>query len=68
MLQFKTNIKCAVCVGKVTTALNETAGEGNWSVNLTDPDRMLTVEADTTVDAVITALSATGYKAEIVEG
>lgn len=43
-LKFKTNIKCGACVAKVTPGLNEVVGKNKWNVDLTHPDRILTVE------------------------
>lgn len=65
-LKFKTNIKCDACVAKVTPALNEIAGENNWKVNLTDPERTLTVFTDADSDDVVDALKKVGYQGEKV--
>ncbi len=62
-LKFKTNIKCTNCVEKVTPALNEVAGAGNWKVDLLDPERTLTVEGDVSESELVTALKGTGYEA-----
>jgi len=64
MKKFKTNIKCAACVATVTPFLNESAGEGKWQVDLTSPERTLTVETGTTEDKIKDALAKAGYKAE----
>ena len=46
-LKFKTNIKCAGCVAKVTPHLNQVEGiEGNWQVDIYNPNKVLTVETD----------------------
>ena len=42
-LKFKTNIKCSGCVASATPFLDEAAGHGNWSVNLEDTTKTLTV-------------------------
>ena len=64
-LKFKTNIKCDACVAKVTPVLNKTVGEGNWKVDLQDPQRTLTISKDQVkADEVITALQEVGYTAE----
>lgn len=65
-VRFKTNIKCDACVAKVTPGLNATVGEGNWSVDLQDPERTLTVDTDTEENEVIDALKNAGYHAEKV--
>jgi copper chaperone CopZ len=68
-LKFKTTIKCAGCVGKVTPYLNATAGEDNWEVDINSPDKILTIvkEKDITEAEVIKAITEAGYKAERVD-
>jgi len=61
---FKTNIKCSACVDKVTPHLNEGVGAGNWQVDLTDPQRKLSVSAEVTEAQVNDILNKAGYKAE----
>lgn len=63
-LKFKTNIKCAACVAKVTAALNETAGENNWSVDIQNPAKILSIESEAKVEDVRSALEKVGYRAE----
>ena len=62
--KFKTNIKCAGCVEKVTPFLNEAVGESNWKVDYTDPAKVLTVEGEDPKEKVLKALASAGYKAE----
>jgi copper chaperone len=61
---FKTNIKCAACVEKVTPGLNETVGEGNWKVDISNPEKVLTVEGEINEAKLKEALQKVGYKAE----
>lgn len=62
---FKTNIKCMGCIEKVTPYMNELLGEANWSVDLKNPDRPLTVNSDqVSNESVVEALKKAGYKAE----
>ncbi|MBN8862710.1 MAG: hypothetical protein J0H92_05035 [Sphingobacteriales bacterium] len=61
---FKTNIKCSGCIEKVTPYLNQRVGEGLWTVDVTDPDKKLTVEAPIEGAVVIQAVTEAGYKAE----
>lgn len=63
-LKFKTNIKCAGCVATVTPGLNETAGEGKWAVDLTSPERVLTVTSEVSEQQVKEALKKSGYQGE----
>ncbi len=63
-LEFKTNIKCAGCEEKVTPALDELAGKGNWKVDLAHPDRILAVTAEgIDADKVAQALQQNGFTA-----
>jgi copper chaperone CopZ len=66
MKKFKTNIKCDACVAKVTPYLNESAGNGNWQVNLADPQKTLTIEGEASSEKIQEALQKAGYKAEQV--
>lgn len=64
-VQFKTNIKCSGCIAAVTPALNEAAGEGKWEVNLSSPDKVLTVSVEKADEEKIKkAVEGAGYKAE----
>ena len=68
-LTFKTTIKCSGCVAKATPFLNEVAGEDNWEVDITNPDKILRIEADGNLSAaeVVAAVEKAGYKAEVVK-
>lgn len=65
-LKFKTTIKCSGCVATVTPVLDKTVGEHKWEVDIKDPDKVLTIAAEESVDAagVVKALEGVGYKAE----
>lgn len=66
-LRFKTNIKCAGCLAKVSSNLNETAGEDNWEVDINTPEKILTVAVDDMEEsAIISAVKAAGFEAEKV--
>ena len=64
MKKYKSTIQCSACVAKVTPALDEVAGKGQWSVDLTSPARTLTVQPDVAPEKVAKALAQVGYKAE----
>ncbi len=67
-LKFKTTIKCGACVNAVTAGLDETVGKDKWQVDLSSPERILTVESkDISAQKVIETLSKVGYKAEPVQ-
>ena len=62
-LQFKTNINCGGCIKAVTPTLNQEAGAGNWQVDTTNPDKILTVTADQlTAEQVVAAVEKAGFK------
>lgn len=66
-IKLKTNIKCGGCIATVTPFLNQSVGEGNWQVDTQNPDKVLTVEAESiTVKTVIAAVQQAGYKAEVL--
>lgn len=66
MKKYKTNIKCAACIEKVTPLLNEAVGEGNWDVDITNPAKVLTVESEKSEQQINEALNVKGYKAETI--
>ncbi|MFZ5972028.1 MAG: heavy-metal-associated domain-containing protein [Bacteroidota bacterium] len=63
-LRFSSNIKCDGCIAKVTPHLNATVGEQNWEVDLTTPNKILTVAGDVTEAQVKEAVQKAGYKIE----
>ncbi|HEX5152823.1 MAG TPA: heavy-metal-associated domain-containing protein [Parafilimonas sp.] len=64
-IEVNTNIMCSSCVAKITPALNNTAGEGNWKVDTQNPKKVLTVTNESLNEAdVIKAVEQAGYKAE----
>jgi len=64
-IEIKTNIMCGSCIAKITPALNNTLGEGNWKVNTLSPNKILTVNTERLVDEdIIMAVQQAGYKAE----
>ncbi len=65
-LTFKTNIKCSGCIAASTPFLDEVAGKGNWEVDITNPDKILRIETDQSINAgaVIAAVTKAGYNAE----
>lgn len=65
-LTFKTNIKCVGCVARVTTPLNESSGIHQWSVDLENPDKLLTVMTENLdVNQIIEVVNKSGYNAEV---
>lgn len=66
-LKFKTNIKCSGCIAQVTPALNDTVGTNNWSVDIANPDKILTVSSQIkNKDEIKRAVEKAGFKAEVI--
>lgn len=63
-IKFKTNIKCTGCLSTVTPYLNDLAGEGNWHVDLDNPQKILTVESELSENEISTAVQKSGFVAE----
>lgn len=66
-LKFKTTINCGGCVATVTPHLNQIKGIEKWSVDTTNPQKILTVETSVTKpEVIIEKLKEAGYKAELL--
>ncbi len=64
-LKFKTSIKCTGCLDKVTPQLNNTHGIENWEVDLKNPDKVLTVNAqNASEEDVVKAVKKVGFEIE----
>lgn len=63
-LKFKSNIKCMGCVEKVTPHLNEVVGANQWSVDVANPSKVLTVTAEVTEAQIKEAVQKAGFSAE----
>lgn len=63
-MKFKTNIRCNNCIANVRPKLDAVPGIKEWSVDLSSPDRILTIEGDNLDEKMITeAISSAGYQA-----
>jgi copper chaperone len=65
-MKFKTNLNCGNCVAKVTDFLNETVGVDQWSVDLTAPERFLTVAKEIDPEIIRNGIASYGFEAEPV--
>ena len=66
-LKFKTNIQCSGCIAQVTPALNDTVGTNNWNVDITNPDKILTISSQVTnKEEIKRAVERAGFKAEAI--
>lgn len=65
MIQVKTSAKCAGCVAKIGEELNRFLTPEQWSLDLSNPDKLLIVNADVPAERVVEAVRAAGFKAEL---
>jgi copper chaperone len=63
-IKFKTDIKCMGCVAQVAPHLNETIGQENWEMDITNPSKILTVRGESNENRIKEALQKAGFKAE----
>ncbi len=63
MKKFKTNVKCGACVAAITPEMNKLE-KADWKVDLTHPNRIMTVDGDISAKDIVEALEKSGYKAE----
>lgn len=69
VFKFKTNLKCAGCIAKVQPLLDDIKEINKWSVDLTTPERILTVEMKAEEPFLVAKVfSDAGYRAELCEG
>jgi len=64
-LQFKTNINCGSCIRSVTNFINDVEGIDKWEVDTDNPDKILTVEGQATVEAIVEAVEDAGFNIEV---
>lgn len=63
--KFKTNAKCGGCSSKIGEALEKNGVKtGEWSIDLADPNKLLTVNSEMTTDTLVRIVTEAGYKAE----
>jgi len=66
-LKFKTNVNCGGCVATVTPHMNQVKGILKWSVDTTNPMKILTVEtSELDPDVIVETLKSAGYKADLM--
>ena len=64
-IKFKTNVKCGACVAAITPAMDNLKAK-QWEVDLTSPDRILTVQGEIKPEEIKAALDRSGYKGESI--
>lgn len=63
-VQFKTNIKCGGCIEKVKPELDSAVGAGNWRVDITSPEKILTIDTNIEPTKAKAAVEKAGFTAE----
>lgn len=67
-MKFKTNINCNNCKRTVSAFIGKEPAITNWEVDLDNPDKILSVEADKLSPAdVVQLLQKAGFKAQVIE-
>ena len=68
-IKLKTTIKCSGCIATATPFLNAAVGENNWTVDVQNPDKVLTIKNGHSIspENVIKAVQVAGFKAEKLE-
>lgn len=64
-LQFKTNINCGSCIRSVTNFINDVDGIDKWEVDTDNPDKILTIEGQASVEAIVEAVEDAGFDIEV---
>lgn len=64
--KYRSTIQCSGCIAKVTPVLDELAGKGQWTVDLGNPSKTLTIQPDVPAEKIREALAQVGYQAEPV--
>lgn len=63
--KFKTSAKCGGCVARIAEKLDEVnLPREAWSIDLSSPDKVLTIESELSDSQIIAAVTAAGFKAE----
>ena len=62
--KFKTTAKCGGCVAEIGEMLDKVVARDQWNIDLSTPDRVLTITSDLSDDRVIELVKEAGFKAE----
>ncbi|ABG60565.1 heavy-metal-associated domain-containing protein [Cytophaga hutchinsonii] len=65
-LHFKTDVNCSSCIATVSPELEFKDKIQDWSIDITNPDNILTITTDYTEAEVKEILEKVGHKAEPV--
>lgn len=64
--KFKTNIKCMGCVAQFTPFIQDEEGVESWEVDITSPDKILTVKGDISAEEVRALVVEAGFEVKEV--
>lgn len=62
--KYRTSAKCNGCVNAIAGKLDEIMGRGDWNIDLTSPDRVLTVKSDVPDEEIVSRVKGLGFKIE----
>lgn len=60
-LKFKTNAKCGGCEAAIRMKLSNVINDSDWSLDLSDPDKILTVKSDVSATDIMEAVRDAGF-------
>ncbi len=64
-VRLKTNAKCGGCVARIGERLAEAGlNADQWSIDLTSPDKVLTVTSDLPAQRLVELVAEAGFRAE----
>lgn len=66
-LHFKTDVSCSSCIATVSPELEFKEKIQDWSIDITNPENILTITTDYTEDEVKEILHKVGHKAEAIK-
>ncbi|MBN9120908.1 MAG: heavy-metal-associated domain-containing protein [Planctomycetes bacterium] len=59
--RYKTDLRCGACVARVGPLLDAAPDIARWSADVTDPNKVLTVEGEVTAERVADVIGPAGY-------
>lgn len=62
--RYRTSAKCNGCVSAIAGKLDEIMGREDWNIDLTSPDRVLTVKSDVAEEEIVSRVKSLGFKIE----
>lgn len=67
-IKLKTTVNCYHCLSKITPFLKEIKEISDWSVDLADPDKVLSVTGkNLNFEKIADALSRAGYSSTLIK-